>query len=72
MKTLKDFQADVVYDKLKDGLSRQVQFTTPVSKEQTYDVIRTRLVKKIDEKERNSTVKNYFSYFNEKGLDTRT
>ena len=24
MKTLKDFQADVVYDKLKDGLSRQV------------------------------------------------
>jgi len=70
MKTLKDFQADIVYDKLKDGLSRQVQFTTPVSQEQSYDVIRTRLVKKINLKERNDLVKQYFSYFYENGLIT--
>lgn len=70
IKSIKDFQADDVYDKLKEGLSRQVQFTTPVTKDQVYDVIRTRLVKKIIEKERDSIVKQYFSYFNEKGLIT--
>jgi hypothetical protein len=26
VKTLRDFRADIVYDKLKDSLSRQVQF----------------------------------------------
>ena len=48
----------------------RLQFTIPVSKEQTYDVIRTRLVKKIDESEKNNIVKQHFSYFNEKGLIT--
>ncbi|MGA9845542.1 MAG: DUF499 domain-containing protein [Nitrososphaeraceae archaeon] len=70
VKTLPDFRAGVVYDKLKDALSRQVQFTTPVSREQAYDVIRTRLVKKIEEKERNSVIDKYFSYFNDQGLIT--
>ncbi len=70
VKTLTDFRTDATYDKLKDSLSRQVQFTIPVSKEQVYDVIRTRLVKKVDEKERNNVIQQYFSYFSDKGLIT--
>lgn len=70
LKSLGDFRADGLVDNFKEGLSRQVQFKTPVDKKEVYEVIKTRLVKNINEKERNKIVDAFSDYFAEKGILT--
>jgi hypothetical protein len=69
LKSLSDFRVDTLVDEFKEGLSRQVQFKTPVDKKEIYDVIRTRLVKNIiDENEKNKVINEYYDYYIDKGI----
>ena len=57
-------------DSLKGAVSRGADPLVPVKEKDAYGVIRKRLVKEIDEKERDKIVDAYFDYYTEKGLIT--
>ena len=59
-------------DRLVDnfGLSRQVQFRSPVDKKEIYDVVTKRLVKNIDKKERKKVVDSFCDYYSTKTIPT--
>ena len=59
-----------VTDSLKESVARGANPLVPVKKKDAYGVIRKRLVKQIDEKERDRIVDEYFTYYNDKGLIT--
>jgi Protein of unknown function (DUF499) len=67
-KTFDDFRVDRLVDDFKEGLSRQVQFKTPVDRKEIYDVIRTRLVKSINENEKNKVINDFYNYYVDKGI----
>lgn len=68
IKSFRDFRADEISDNVREAISRQPRFIVPVSSLQVYDVIRTRLVKGIDEKEKEKSVGEFYRYYEEKGL----
>ncbi len=67
-KTFDDFRVDRIVDGFKEGLSRQVQFKTPVDRKEIYDVIRTRLVRSINENEKNKVINDFYNYYVDKGI----
>ena len=68
LKSLGDFRVDRLVDDFKEGLSRQVQFKTPVDRKEIYDVIKTRLVKSINENEKNRVINDFYDYYVDKGI----
>ena len=68
IKKLTDYSVEKVYDDFKDGLSRNVVYTQPVSDIQIYDILVKRLVKKIDAKQREDTVSQFVKYLSENNL----
>ncbi len=67
-KSIQDYVVDEIDDKLREGISRQTQIVTPVERNQIYDVVRARLVKKIDDTQRDIIVKEYFQYYQNNGI----
>ncbi len=67
---LTDFVVDGTMNDLKETLSRQTSIMNPVQKEEIYSVICKRLVKKIDQSEKNETINKYMEYYTEEGLVT--
>ncbi len=57
-----------IMDELGDAISRQSQIITPVERKQIYDVVRTRLVKKINNEERKKTVMKYNEYYTNENI----
>src|SRR5579862_1951850 len=70
LKNMHDFRTDGIVDDLRDAFSRQVQFKTPVDKKEIYDVVRTRLVKRIDVSSRDSVIEDLNSYYLDRGITT--
>ena len=68
VKSLNDFKVDRLVDDFKEGLSRQVQFKTPVDRKEIYDVIRTRLVKSVNENDKDRVINDYYNYYLDKGI----
>ena len=58
-----------IIDKITQATSRKAYTLTPVTKDQIYDVIRTRLVKSVNEAGRNGTVKEYCEYYRNNGIN---
>lgn len=71
LKSLGDFRVDRLVDDFKEGLSRQVQFKTPVDRKEIYDVIKTRLVKSINENEKNRVINDFYDYYVDKGISIK-
>jgi len=67
-KTMSDLVADAVHDNIKEAISRQAHVVTPVERNQIYDVVRTRLVKQINEAEKEKTISEYYQYYADKGI----
>lgn len=67
-KTMSDFAADNIHDNIKEAISRQAHVVTPVERNQIYDVVRTRLVKQINEVEKEKTISEYSQYYLDKGI----
>lgn len=67
-KKMTDFVADNIHDNIKEAISRQAHVVTPVERNQIYDVVRTRLVKQINEVEKEKTVSEYTQYYLDKGI----
>lgn len=67
---LTDFVVDGTMNDLKETLSRQTCIMNPVQKEEIYSVICHRLVKKINQNEKNETIGKYMEYYTEEGLIT--
>ena len=65
---LTDFVVDGTMSDLKETLSRQTSIMNPVQKEEIYNVVCQRLVKKIDQNEKNIVVSEYIRYYTERGL----
>ena len=64
-----DYVAEEVNSDLRQSISRQPQIVTPVEKSQIYDVVRTRLVRKIlDDKVRNDVVNSFYQYYKDKSI----
>ena len=57
-----------VTEKFKEAVSRSADPLVPVKEKDTYGVIRKRLVKKIDESERDKAVDAYYDYYLERNL----
>ncbi len=51
LKIIGNLRVDRLVDNFREGLSRQVQFRSPIDKKEIYDVVTKRLVKNIDKKE---------------------
>ena len=68
LKSLSDFRVDRLVDDFKEGLSRQVQFKTPVDRKEIYDVIKTRLVKSINENEKNRVINDIYNYYVDRSI----
>lgn len=68
--TLTDYVIDGVINDLKATLSRQTSIINPMQKEEIYNVLRRRLVKDIDEKEKQSAIQEYMDYYTDQGLIT--
>lgn len=69
MKKIGDFIADEISSDLRDAISRQPQVVTPVEKSQIYDVVRTRLVRKIlNENAKEEAIHAFYGYYKEKGI----
>ena len=67
-KSIQDYVVDDIDDKLREGISRQTQIVTPVERSQIYDVVKARLVKKVDDEQRDITIKEYFQYYKNNGI----
>ena len=70
-KTMQDFRIDDIIENLGEAISRQTQVITPVQRSQIYDVVKARLVKKIDPIEREKTVTEYVKYYEKHGMPMR-
>ena len=70
VKKIATLDATGITDSLKGAVSRGTDPLVPVKEKDSYGVICKRLVKEIDEKERDKIVDAYFDYYIEKGLIT--
>lgn len=67
-KNMKSFDTYGVTDGIKEALSRSADPIVPVKEKDTYGVMRKRLVKKIDETQRDAIIDEYYQYYDEMGL----
>ena len=69
IKKMDDYMAAEISSDLRDAISRQSNVIVPVSKDQIYHVVRTRLVKKVhDIDAKNTTVQAYIDYYDNRGI----
>ena len=69
LRKMSDYVAEEINSDLREAISRQPQIVTPVEKNQIYDVVRTRLVRKIlDSKEKEKIIKEYYEYYTGKSI----
>ena len=69
IRKMDDYVAEEINSDLRQAISRQPQIVTPVEKNQIYDVVRTRLVRKIlNEKDRDEVVSAFYQYYKEKSI----
>ncbi len=69
IRTIDDYVAQEISSDLRQAISRQPQIVTPVEKSQIYDVVRTRLVRKIlDENAKEEVIHGYYGYYKEKSI----
>ncbi|MDE0525001.1 MAG: DUF499 domain-containing protein [Thaumarchaeota archaeon] len=67
---LTDYVIDGAIGDLKETLSRQTSIKNPVQKEEIYDVLRHRLVKDINDKDMQESIREYVDYYTQEGLIT--
>lgn len=70
VKKITSLNAFDISGSLKESVSRGSDPLVPVKEKDAYGVIRKRLVKEIDETERDKIIDSYYNYYNEKGLIT--
>lgn len=68
-KKLSDFTINELVGNLREAISRQAHTMTPVNPDQIYDVIKARLVKHVDEAERDVAIRAYADYYSKYGMD---
>jgi predicted AAA+ superfamily ATPase len=69
IRKIDDYYAEEINSDLRQAISRQPQIVTPVEKNQIYDVVRTRLIRKIlNEKDRDTVVSTFYQYYAEKSI----
>lgn len=66
---LSDYRVDELVGNLNEAISRQAHTMTPVNPNQIYDVVKTRLVKHVDETEKATTIQEYANYYEKHGMD---
>ena len=68
-KKIGDFIADDITSDLTEAISRQPQIVTPVEKNQIYEVVRTRLIRKIlDDNAKKEVIDAYHEYYKDKSI----
>ena len=68
-RSIVDLRVDDLVGSLNEAISRQAHTMTPVNPNQIYDVVKTRLVKHVDEAEKAATIREYAAYYEKHGLD---
>lgn len=68
-KRLSDFRVDQLVGNLNEAISRQAHTMTPVNRNQIYDVVNARLVKRVDEVEKAAAIREYADYYEKHGMD---
>ena len=68
-RSLVDLRIDDLVGSLNEAISRQAHTMTPVNPNQIYDVVKTRLVKHVDEAEKAATIREFAAYYEKHGLD---
>lgn len=66
---MSDFRVDDLAGNLNEAISRQAHVMTPVNRNQIYDVVKARLVERVDEAEKSVTIREYADYYEKHGMD---
>ena len=68
-KKLSDYRIDEISGNVHEAISRQAHVMTPVNPDQIYDVVKARLVERVDEESKRSTILEYADYYEKNGMD---
>ena len=66
---MSDFRVDDLVGSLTEAISRQADVMTPVNPDQIYNVVKARLVERVDEESKRSTIQEYADYYEKHGMD---
>ena len=69
-KNLSEYEIDAAIGDMRETLSRQTVIRNPVQKEEIYNIVRHRLVREIDEEEKQNAIQEYVRYYTNQGLIT--